>query len=123
MKTLTCIVCPKGCRIECTPVDGAYAFSGNACKKGADYALAELTHPMRTLCTTVRSAFPGTPVIPVRGSKPVPKDRVMELMRALADVVVDTRVSVGDVIVPQIGGLDCDILSTSNILLETERRN
>lgn len=123
MKALTCIVCPKGCRIECRPKDGAYIFSGNGCKKGVDYALAELTQPMRTLCTTVRCAIPGTPAIPVRTSKPIPKGRMMDLMRALSEVIIDKPLGIGAVIVPAICGLDCDILCTSNALLETERRN
>jgi CxxC motif-containing protein len=47
----------------------------------------------------------------------------MDIMRALSDVMIDKPLGIGGVIVPKILGLDCDILCTSNVLLETERRN
>ena len=122
MKALTCIVCPNGCRIESEYADGDYRFSGHACARGEAYARSELTQPMRTLCTTVRSGFPGVPALPVRTSAPVPKERIPELMRALSGARVDRRVGVGDVVLPRVLGLDCDMLCTSDILRETERR-
>ena len=120
MKTLTCIVCPNGCRIESEYAEGSYRFTGHACARGEAYAKAELTQPMRTLCTTVRSVFPGVPALPVRTSAPIPKERIPELMRALSGVRVDRRIGLGEVVAPRILGLDCDILCTSDILRKTE---
>ena len=46
MKELTCIVCPRGCRLK---VDDNMEVSGNACPRGKIYAINELTHPILSL--------------------------------------------------------------------------
>lgn len=123
MKAITCIVCPNGCRILCENAEGEYRFSGNRCHRGAEYALSEITRPMRTLTTTVRTDFPGAPALPVRTNAPVPKERVRDVMRALRNVCVHERLDIGDVVVPRILGLEADVVCTSRILHETERRD
>ncbi|MDO4571864.1 MAG: DUF1667 domain-containing protein [Clostridia bacterium] len=115
-KSFTCIVCPRGCRLSGERRDGAFHISGHGCRRGLEYAETELTAPVRTLTTTLRTAFPDCPALPVRTSAPVPKDRIMEIMRALRTLRVDTRPGTGDVILPRILGLDCDILCTSDLL-------
>lgn len=118
MKTLTCIVCPNGCRITCEALDGGYRFSGNRCNRGAEYALSEMTRPMRTLCTTVRTVFPAVPALPVRTSAPIPKESVFDVMRALKDLRVDTRVRIGEVVVRNVCGLGSDVICTSSVFEE-----
>ena len=63
MKTLTCINCPLGCQITVTTdAQGENHFDGYGCKRGLTYAQAELTHPTRTITSTVRSVGrPGRP--------------------------------------------------------------
>ena len=58
MTELTCIVCPRGCTLRIEERDGRFTVTGNACKRGEQFATAEMTCPTRTLCTTVRTAFP-----------------------------------------------------------------
>ena len=52
MKELICIVCPRGCHLQVDEANG-YAVTGNACPRGADYAVQELKNPTRTLTRTV----------------------------------------------------------------------
>ena len=40
MKELTCIVCPRGCRLK---VDDQMNVAGNSCPRGKIYAINELT--------------------------------------------------------------------------------
>ena len=56
MKELICIVCPRGCHLKAEGPDGNgnYSVTGNSCPRGRAYAVSELTHPVRTLTTTVR---------------------------------------------------------------------
>ena len=65
MKTILCIVCPNGCRLnaEKSAEGSGYAISGNKCKRGIDFAIAEITNPTRTLTTTVRTSFSGVPAV------------------------------------------------------------
>ena len=54
-RNLTCIGCPMGCALL-VEMDGKEIISvtGNTCKKGAEYAVKEVTDPTRIVTTTVR---------------------------------------------------------------------
>ena len=54
-RELTCVVCPAGCRITVTlNEDGSVAsMEGYTCARGKTYAANEVTHPVRTLTSTV----------------------------------------------------------------------
>jgi CxxC motif-containing protein len=69
---ITCIQCPKGCRVTVSP-DGT--TKGNGCPKGAEYALQEMKAPKRVLTTTLLA--PDGSLVPVKTSRPIPKDQVM----------------------------------------------
>lgn len=60
MTELTCIVCPRGCTLRIEERDGRFTVTGNACKRGEQFAMAEMTCPTRTLCTTC-APFSGGP--------------------------------------------------------------
>ena len=44
MRELTCIVCPKGCRLK-VDEENNWAVTGNSCPRGAEYGKAECTAP------------------------------------------------------------------------------
>ena len=116
MKQLTCITCPIGCRITVETTDGEYVFSGNQCKRGASFAQTELTAPMRSLTTTVRTAFSDTPVLPVRTNGEVPKDKITEIIRELSRITITEKTGIGETVAANIAGTGCDIIATSNML-------
>jgi CxxC motif-containing protein len=117
MKELICIVCPRGCsiRAEKKP-DGTFDITGNTCKRGYDFARSELTAPMRTICSTVRTAFPECPAAPVRVSRDIPKARIFDVMREINAVTVRERLGRGDVVIGDVLGLGADVIITSDIL-------
>jgi len=119
MKQITCITCPIGCRVSIEAADNGYVFSGNRCPRGAEFAKTEITAPVRSLTTTVRTAFPEMPVLPVRTNGEVPKEKIKEIMRELSKVVVTERIGIGKIVIANILGTGCDIIVTSDIL----RRN
>ena len=53
-RNLTCIGCPMGCQIT-VEFEGEEVFSvtGNSCAIGDKYARQEVTHPERTVTSTV----------------------------------------------------------------------
>ena len=118
MKEMTCIVCPNGCLLMVEEIEDKVMVTGNKCKRGEEFAVTELTNPMRTICSTVRTIFPEVPVLPVRVSKEIPKDKIFEVMEVINQVVIKTPVTLGDVIVEHVLGLDVDIIVTSNLLRE-----
>jgi len=120
MKHLICITCPVGCKLEAELDGDDLAVTGHACKKGIDFARTELTAPMRTLCSTVRIAAPGTEhsetteMLPVRTGGEVPKHCMMDIMRLLAGVMVTRPVKCGDVVASLSPICDGEIIATCN---------
>jgi CxxC motif-containing protein len=118
MKQITCITCPIGCRVSIETVNGQYVLSGNKCAKGENFVRTELTSPMRSLTTTVRTAFADVPVLPVRTKTEVPKEKITEIMRELSNITITERIGIGETVVGNISGTNCDIIAVSNILRE-----
>lgn len=118
MKELTCIVCPNGCTLEVSRDGDNITVTGNKCTKGAEFALNEETHPMRTICSTVRTAFSQMPVLPVRVSAEIPKSRIFDVMAEINKVTISKPVESGGVIIPNVLGLGVDVIATSGILGE-----
>jgi len=118
MKQITCITCPIGCRITANVVNGEYIFFGNKCPKGVHFARTELTSPVRSLTTTVRTVFPEMPVLPVRTSGEVSKKKMTEIIRELSKVVVTEKIGIGETVAANILGTGCNIIAASNMLKE-----
>lgn len=118
MKELVCIVCPRGCTMTLEGEGKDVKVSGNSCKRGAEFAVSEMTEPKRTICTTVKTAFPDVPVLPVRVSKEIPKDRIFDVMAEINKVTVKEKVKRGEVIIKDVSGLGADIIATSGVLDE-----
>ena len=118
MKELVCIVCPRGCTMTLEGEGKDVKVSGNSCKRGAEFAVSEMTEPKRTICTTVKTAFPDIPVLPVRVSKEIPKDRIFDVMAEINKVTVKKKVKRGEVIIKDVSGLGADIIATSGVLDE-----
>ncbi|MDR1785072.1 MAG: DUF1667 domain-containing protein [Spirochaetaceae bacterium] len=118
MKEMLCITCPNGCRlrVEGTPPD--LSVTGNLCGRGVDFARAEMTAPMRTVTTTVSTAFPDMPALPVRTAGPIPRGRIRDLMALLGTVTVREPLGIGAVVVPDALGLGVDVIAASDGLRE-----
>lgn len=116
--TIVCITCPKGCTMTVTCDGDAIKVSGNACKRGEKFAQDELTNPMRTICSTVRTAFPEAPVLPCRVSSDIPKGEIMNVMQEINKAVVSEKLHRGDVIIQNVLGLGADVIATSDLLSE-----
>ena len=123
MREMTCITCPNGCTLQIEEVEGILHVTGNKCKRGEAFAIAELTHPMRTICSTVRTIYPEVPVLPVRVSGEIPKERIFDVMKEFNHILVDRHVRRGDVLLENVLGSGVDIIVTSNRLSREENEN
>lgn len=117
---MTCIVCPNGCALTVEKNGEEITVSGNRCKRGEAFAKAELTRPMRTICSTVKTIFPDVPVLPVRTSSEIPKDKIFAVMEEINKVTVRERIHSKDIIIHNVLNLNADIIATSSLLTETE---
>ena len=116
-KEIVCIVCPNGCRIRCTQTPDGIRFTGQKCKRGEAYASSELTHPMRTLTTSVRTVFPDSPVVSVRTAGEIEKAKLLEVSSALGRVLVNKRIHAGEVVAENICGTGVNVICTSDRLV------
>lgn len=115
-KEIICTVCPRGCHIM---VEGEgekiLSVEGYGCKRGLEYGSAEFAHPVRILTTTVKISGVQSDLLPVRSSKPLPKEKLFDCMEVIRATQVQLPVNRYDVIIPNICGTDIDIVATKTV--------
>lgn len=122
-RELTCICCPVGCALTVTiEGDNSVTVTGNRCPRGAAYGEKEVTNPTRIVTSTVRvEGYPDT-VVSVKTASDIPKGRIDDCMKALADVTVAAPIHVGDVIVENVADTGVNIVATRSFSWVTEDR-
>ena len=112
---LICINCPRGCHLTVEKTDDGYTVTGNACPRGENYAISEMTNPLRTLTTTVPISSEKACRLPVMTSSPIPKASQPDVIKMLKDVAVNAPVRRGDIIVENVLGLGSDIVACKTV--------
>ncbi len=115
-RQIVCIVCPKGCHIS---IDMGNVI-GAGCERGVNYALQEITQPMRVVTSTVRIESAILPRLPVKTDNDIPKECIFEAMNLLDNITVSAPVYVGDIIVPNICGLNTNWIATRDMKKSNE---
>lgn len=118
MKKLVCIVCPNSCELEITQNENGISVSGNKCKRGITFATDEMTAPKRTISSVVKTAFDAVPVLPVRVSAEIPKEKIFDVMNEINHVTVNKRLKRGDAVIKNVLSLGVDVIATSGVLSE-----
>lgn len=111
-KQITCIVCPRGCRLTVTKDNDEYKVSGNFCKRGIPYGISEVTNPVRTITTTVKCLNGIYPCLPVISDQPVPKGLIFEIIKAINKVYVYAPVNYGDIIIENVLNTGINIIAS-----------
>ncbi len=120
MKTnreMVCIVCPNGCRLNVfvdeqnrvTRVENAL------CRNGRTYAEDEVQCPKRSLTSTVKVKGGTHPLVSVRSSKPIPREKLQEAVDTLRVFELTAPVDFHQVVVSDILGTGADIVTTRQI--------
>lgn len=111
-----CVRCPKGCKVKVVFEGGSLTgVEGYGCLLGREYAVQEVVNPQRIVSTTVRVLKAAYQRLPVRTSRPVPKDKVREVVKALAGVTVEAPVKRGEVIVKNVAGTSVDVIAERDL--------
>lgn len=117
--TLTCTTCPRSCQltIRKDPDTSAVLVLGNRCPRGETYGKQETLDPQRTLTTTVRIADTNLDdsLIPVRTDNPIPLRSIPSAMDAARDLVVDTPVHMGDVLIANIAKTGANLIASCTV--------
>lgn len=112
MKELICITCPRGCHLK---VDDELNVTGNFCPRGAIYAKAELTHPVRMVTSTVAIGSTSECRLPVKTKEPVPKELIFPVMEEIRKTVINAPINIGDVVIENVCGTGIDVIATKEI--------
>jgi len=112
---IICVACPKGCRLETKRVDGELLVSNAGCKRGKEYAVAEVTDPRRMVASSVRVRKGKHPLVPVYTSQPFPKGKIFDLLALLRKVEVQAPVEMGEVILPNALDTKIDIIASRDL--------
>ncbi len=114
MKEIICIVCPKGCHLRVDENNG-YSVVGNACARGAEYGKNELTNPMRMITSTVKIEGALHKRCPVKTSVSIPKEKMLEVVKALDNIVLQAPINCGDIIIKNVAETEADIISAKSM--------
>ena len=112
MTELTCIICPRGCHLS---VDDNLNVTGNSCPRGEAYAKAELTHPTRTLTSTIKVVGSSATRVPCKTSEPLDKNKIFLAMKEINAKVVKAPIRIGDILIKGVAGSDVNIIATKDI--------
>ena len=110
---MVCIVCPNGCHLKVSRDGDTIDVQGAKCKRGIAFGTTELTNPTRSLTTTVDTAFPDMPRLPVKTNGEIPKERLLDAMKIIRAFKLDKCANTGDVIIKDVFG--ADIVATSDM--------
>ncbi len=113
-RPIACTVCPTGCIIE---VARNGDVSGNTCSRGKDFALAEMSAPMRLFTGTVKvqGAAAGKKLVPVRTAAEIPQEALLRAARACKHMKAAAPVKAGQVLHRNIAGTGVDLIAAASV--------
>jgi CxxC motif-containing protein len=115
-KEMVCVVCPVSCRMNVDINEAGDIFvSGNKCKRGVTYAELELTHPTRKVSSTVKIDKGIHMRLPVKSDTEVPKALLLDIVKALDDVMITAPVRIGDVVAKDVLGSGINFIATRSM--------
>lgn len=113
IKEMVCIVCPMSCKLSVEMEDNKVkSVSGNTCIRGVKYANEELMSPTRMVTSTVYIKNAALTRLPVVTSSPVPKDKIMDVMKQINKVKVKAPIKREDVIIKNVARTGVDIIAS-----------
>jgi len=115
-KEITCIVCPIGCKIL-VKTDGSNfeLIDGNKCKQGINYAKSEALDPRRVLTSSVLVQNSQWPLVSVKTSKPVSKNKIFTVLQEIKNSKVKAPVESGQIIIKNVCNTKIDVIATKRI--------
>lgn len=115
-KEMLCITCPMGCRLTVTH-EGATVLNteGNVCKRGSEFAQAELADPRRMVATTVRVKGALHPLLPIYTERPFPKPRIFDLLQEVRRVEIEAPVTMNQVVLENALGEGINLIASRDM--------
>ena len=103
-REITCIVCPRGCRLTADIQGDTITVTGQGCNRGEKHAIGEITNPVRSLTSIVRVSNRPDTMVSVKSENPIPKGEMFAIMEKIHAASVEAPVAIGDVIIDNVCG-------------------
>lgn len=117
---LTCIICPIGCEVEVQFNNDKYDIKGLKCEKGRNYIINEIYNPKRILTSSVLVEDGIWPLVSVKTSKPIPKEKIFDVINEIKKMKIIAPVFIGQKIKKNVSNTGVDILATKTIIKKIE---
>jgi CxxC motif-containing protein len=115
-REITCIVCPIGCKILIkSDGDKVEVLSGHKCKQGVGYAINEALDPRRMITTSILVEGGEWPLVSVKSSKLVPKDKIFIVLEEIRKRNIPAPVKSGQVVIKNVVGMGLDVVATKTV--------
>jgi CxxC motif-containing protein len=111
---ITCILCPIGCEIR-VDKKKLNIIDGAKCNKGIEYSTTEISNPKRILTTSILVINGHLPLVSVKTSKPIPKEKIFKIIEIIKLRSVKAPIKIGQVIIKNILDTGSDIIATKSI--------
>lgn len=112
-RTLTCILCPRGCTLTVTGEGEDLTVVGQTCPRGKKYGIEECTHPVRTVTSTMRVGNRDNTMVCVKTATPIAKEDIFKVMEEIRKTSATAPIAIGDVLLADVYG--SDIIATRNV--------
>ena len=113
-REITCIVCPRGCRMTAEIRGETITVTGHSCPRGEKHALDEILHPVRSLTSIVRVSNRPDTMVSVKSENPIPVNKIFAVMEKIHATTAEAPIAIGDCILDNICGTR--IIATKEIL-------
>ncbi len=107
-KTITCIMCPNSCEIT-------YDLEGGMCGKGPEYVKNEILNPKRTLTSSVKVTGGAIPLVSVKTTNGIPKEKLMDAMKLIAELGATAPVVPGQILCKDFMEEGTDLVATKAV--------
>lgn len=115
-KEITCIVCPIGCKIIIGKQgERLVVLNGNKCKKGIEYARNEVFDPRRMLTSSIRVKGGEWPLVSVKSTNPIPKDKIFTVLEEVQNTTIKAPVKSHQIIIKNVANTGIDIITTKTV--------
>ncbi len=111
---MICVCCPNGCLLTAKKdEDGNYSVTGNLCPKGEEYAINEMTNPVRNISSIMKVIGGKGPVVSCKTSSEIPKGMIATVAGQIDKTTVNAPVKVGDILIKNVADTGVDIVATN----------
>lgn len=114
-KEITCVLCPNSCHLKIEYDENTKAITdltGHQCKRAHDFALQEITNPMRTLTFSVLVEHGVLPLVSTRSEDQIALTDISKYTAILKRLRLSAPVMSGDIIYQDD---TCKIIATKNV--------